>query len=165
MRIFTFIFCLLFPMLSAATPSIGQAAENILIPTAILTKLLLIACYMLGAILIFMAVSQYKIHRHSPKLVPLTTPILLLILGIITVLIPFGSKIFGDSFSVAEHEINKARENVLPLPNAAPQGPRLPIYRNDENPDRHDQSGSSNDDSGYQYPQSDSWTTEPKYNY
>lgn len=157
---------MLLPSVSVAVPSIGEAAQNILVPTEIVTMLVLIACYILGAILIFMAFSQYKIHQHSPKLVPLTTPILLLILGIISALIPFSSKIFGDSFSAldrAEAERRYKKENVLPLPDVGPSKPMLPIYRDPADPD---QGASSTSDESVlpDEPDSGHWTSDPKYN-
>lgn len=157
-----------FPLVSFATPSIGQAAENVLVPTEILTKLVLLACYILGAIFIFMALAQYRVHRQSPKLIPLTTPILLFVIGVIFALIPFSSKIFGETFSAVERsDIPKTgdEESLLPLPEAPPRGPLLPTHNRDENQNREEKQASplpsepSSEDvnSGH-------WTSDPRYN-
>src|SRR5438477_9236985 len=106
-----------FSAYAARDVSVGGVAENLLGPTELITKLALLACYIVGAALVMVALAQYKIHRQSPKLVPLSTPITLLILGVIALLIPYGSNMFGESGSAVEQ--NKGRgagkENVLPL--------------------------------------------------
>lgn len=164
------------PALAMAGPSIGDMAKNIFMPTEILTKLLLVACYVIGTGLIFASLAQYRIHRQSPKLVPLTTPILLLILGIICVLIPYSTQLFGDSYSAVEQAKKEGlhkKENVLPLPDVTNKGPLLPtpqrsVPRDEPPPTDYapDQGGS------YDAPQDTSpgntgtghWTEDPKYN-
>lgn len=175
MRIYTrtslIVLGVFFPLVSFAIPSIGEAAENILVPTEILTKLVLLTCYILGAIFIFMAFAQYRVHRQSPKLIPLTTPILLFILGVICALIPLSSKIFGETFSAVERsDIPKTGdgESLLPLPETLPRGPVLPMPNRSENqnqtapppppPPPSSPSSSSEDvNSGH-------WTNDPRYN-
>lgn len=124
--VLTFI-ALYLPNTSFATFSIGQAAENLMVPTEILTKLLLISCYIIGIALILGAIVQYKIHRQSPKLVPLTTPITLLVLGLISVMIPYGTKIFGTTYSAEGQSYLTTKENVLPLPDTSKKPALIPL--------------------------------------
>lgn len=103
--------------------SVGAAAERLMTPTEIITKLMLVACYILGVILIVMAVAQYKQHRESPKLVPLTTPIMLVILGVICCLIPYWSTI-TESFSAVEQAKRQGKQDdrgSLPTPPVLPK--------------------------------------------
>lgn len=165
-----------FPILAGATASIGEAARNVLTPTEILTKLVLVACYIIGTGFIFAALAQYRIHRQSPKLVPLTTPILLLILGIVCVLIPYSTKLFGESFSAVEQakrEGRHQRENVLPLPDVTNKGPMLPIPRRSAPQDEPaPQSQQPEQGSGMVDPEDTPtdnsggghWTSDPRYN-
>jgi hypothetical protein len=166
-RLFVLLIIISFPFLVWGGPSIGDAAKNILIPTEIITKLVLITCYILGAIFIFMSFAQYKVHRHSPKLVPLTTPILLFVLGLICAFIPFSSNIFGKSFSATEMpEAQRARqENLLPLPDASPRGPDLPIFRNQGQSEQNVQPPVQQEETPpSDEPDSGHWTSDPRYN-
>lgn len=165
-----------FPTLAGATASIGDAAKNVLTPTEILTKLVLVACYIIGTGFIFAALAQYRIHRQSPKLVPLTTPILLLILGIVCVLIPYSTKLFGESFSAVEQAKKEGRhmnENVLPLPDVTKKGPMLPVpsrsVPQDEPTPESQQPEQGSDTVAPQDTPTDStggghWTSDPRYN-
>jgi hypothetical protein len=116
---------LLLPQLAFAESSagVGDMAENLLVPTAIVTKLVLIACYVIGFIFVFMAMAQYKIHRQSPKLVPLGTPIILLILGIVALLVPYTTNL-GNT-GKAEAEVDKG--TPLPFETKSPKGPGIPL--------------------------------------
>lgn len=96
------LFLLLLPGLVWATASVEEIAENLMNPTEILTKLVIVASYAVGVGLIIFSIAQYRQHRKSPKLVPLTTPILLFILGVCTLVIPYISVISGESFSATE---------------------------------------------------------------
>ncbi len=118
------LFLLLWLPLTVFANSLGDVAENLLGPTAFVTKLVIVACYAIGAILILMSFAQYKIHRQTPKLVPLTTPIALLILGIIALLIPYVTKMGGAEPA----ENTDQKRNVLPLPDTTSnRGPTLPL--------------------------------------
>lgn len=158
----------------AVGPSIGDMAENIAIPTEMLTKLALIACYAIGVAFIFAALAQYKIHRQSPKLVPLTTPIVLLVLGFISIMIPYSTGLFGETFSAVVRAKDEGRydgKNVLPLPDVSKQGPLLPLPQSPEQsqpqsqpqrqqePPPSQEIPSSSDSSGGGH-----WTSDPRYN-
>ncbi|HKY69280.1 MAG TPA: hypothetical protein VJ205_00120 [Gammaproteobacteria bacterium] len=84
------------PLMAATT--LGGAAQNLLTPTEILTKLVIFACYVGGVGICLTALVQYNIHRKNPKLVPLTTPVMLLIVGIILIFLPYFSTVFSDTF-------------------------------------------------------------------
>jgi hypothetical protein len=117
----------------AWSASLKDVSQNLMGPTEVLTKLFILACYLIGAALIFASFAQYKIHRQSPKLVPLTTPIWLFLLGLILVLLPYLSKVMGNSFNAEEQAKREGRveetDDSLPFfPSAEPkEGPgRLP---------------------------------------
>ena len=97
----TLIATILYSIPSAAL-TIGDAAENLMGPTEVITKFVLFACYVVGIALCLAAIAQYKIHRQSPKLVPLTTPILLVLIGIILIFIPIISNKVGQTGSAVE---------------------------------------------------------------
>lgn len=151
--VLTSVVLLLLPqaLLAGSTGSIGDAAVNLLGPTEIITKLALIACYIVGVALILVSFAQYKIHLQSPKLVPLTTPVLLLVLGIITVFIPYASEnMFGESASAAKQNAGKSKqETVLPLPDINQKGPVLPIPKRSAPLDQYDYEDSGAQDGYY----------------
>lgn len=75
--------------------SLSSVSENLLVGGNILTKLMWAACIVVGVALMAAAFTQFQIHRRNPKLVPLTTPVLYLILGIVAIGIPFVPQING----------------------------------------------------------------------
>lgn len=103
-----------------ATSGIGGIAENLMAPTEIITKVVHVVCYIVGLALLLTAFAQYKIHRQSPKLVPLTTPITLAVLGLIGLLIPYGTHLFGPNASVEDQGKGRPSEqgSNLPLPDS-----------------------------------------------
>ncbi|MGE3320077.1 MAG: hypothetical protein AB7I18_12360 [Candidatus Berkiella sp.] len=112
---------------TGSSSSIGDAADSLMTPVAIMTKLSLLACYIIGIALILASIAQYKIHRQSPKLVPLTTPITLLLLGLTAVGIPYATNLFGESYSAEQQKPSETKSSGLPLPDLdANKGPRLP---------------------------------------
>ena len=89
------IFC--FPNIAIATQgyaSLGDMAGNIYGDTSIIMRVMWSACIIVGVALFLTAFTQYQIHRRNPKLVPLTTAITYLILGIIAFAIPFLEEVF-----------------------------------------------------------------------
>ncbi len=69
-------------------PSLGEAAENMLGPLGLLTEGFYKICYVIGATLLLGAGLQYKNYRNNPSAVRLSTPIVLLLLGIALILLP-----------------------------------------------------------------------------
>lgn len=171
-----------FPLfvLAKSSASIGDAAESLTDVTAIVTKLVHIACYIVGTALILGSVAQYKNHKQNPKLVPLTTPITLLILGVLGVMIPYGTKIFGESYS-AEERAKASQDNRLMLlptekkPGLTPLGSKpaenVPPQQGQDYPAQQEpyahpeatpdtapaESGDSGSSGG-------GWTSDPRYN-
>jgi membrane-associated HD superfamily phosphohydrolase len=117
-----FIFILLGVFSSQLFATVGGAAQRLMGPTEIITRLMLVACYILGVLLIIMAVAQYKQHRESPKLVPLTTPIMLVMLGVVCLLIPYWSTI-TETFSAVEQA---KKDGMGPDKGSLPTPPPLP---------------------------------------
>jgi len=117
-----------------ADTTLGDVAQNLLGPTSIVTKVMMLACYLVGAILVFLALAQYKIHRQSPKLVPLATPITMLVLGVVALLIPYVTKQFETGKAPVQSESRKS--DLLPLPNLSnTRGPVLPAPGSQVSPD------------------------------
>lgn len=121
MRYFRPLMCaallLYIPTVLAAT--LGSLSENLLGPTTVVTQLLVYACYIVGVVFVFMAIAQYKVHRESPKLVPLSTPIMLALFGIILACLPYFSTLFnsGSALEYRRKEgVTEKEQKGLPLP-------------------------------------------------
>jgi hypothetical protein len=86
----------------------GGIAGNIHGGASILVRFMWAACIIVGLALFFSAAAQFQIHRRNPKLVPLTTVAMYLILALITIAIPFVENIFSfeDSYEGSEGRIN-----------------------------------------------------------
>lgn len=111
----------------AGDATLGDMAQNLMGPAGIITKVMMMACYLIGTVLIFVAMAQYKQHRQSPKLVPLATPIVMLILGVVALLIPYTTKQF-ETGSAEQHEAQAPEKSSLPMPNVSGgHGPTLPL--------------------------------------
>lgn len=74
---------------------LSQMVETLLAGGNVLYKLMWAVCIVVGVALIAAAFTQFQIHRRNPKLVPLATPVLYLILGIIAIAIPFIGQMKG----------------------------------------------------------------------
>ncbi len=74
---------------------LGEVAKTLLVGGDALAKLMWAACIIVGVALIAAAFTQFQIHRRNPKLVPLTTPVLYLILGVVAIAIPFVDTMKG----------------------------------------------------------------------
>lgn len=82
--------------------SLGELADNIYAPTAFVTKFVEFGCYAVGIALALAGIMQIKNHQQNPKLVPLSTPIILFIISLILFILPFITKQGGASWSAAE---------------------------------------------------------------
>lgn len=80
-----------------------------------LQKMLWAATIVIGILLIAAAFTQFQIHRRNPKLVPLMTPVLYLILGILAIALPFLDVKHGFMGS----KVDKIRST----PDESPKGP------------------------------------------
>jgi len=81
-------------MTSVGARSLGDISGTLTFGADIVVKLMWAACIITGVILLSASFTQFQIHRYNPKLVPLTTPVMYLILGVIAIAIPFAGRIF-----------------------------------------------------------------------
>jgi len=77
------------PSCAWADVKLQDAVNTLLIGGDVLTKVMWAACIIVGIALIAAGFTQFQIHRRNPKLVPLTTPIMYLILGVAAISLPF----------------------------------------------------------------------------
>ncbi|MAZ43859.1 MAG: hypothetical protein CMF48_01590 [Legionellales bacterium] len=82
-----------------AAATLKSAADGIYAPVAFLTVLMHYASYAVGGLLLIGAILQYRIHRQNPKLTPLMTPVVMVIIGICAIFLPFFANVFGNSWS------------------------------------------------------------------
>lgn len=91
------LLCLVGATGQAAT--LGEAATNLQTITSGVRTLMELASFVIGSSLTIGAVMLYRQHRASPKLVPLTTPFILLVLGLGTLTFLYyhseGARNFG----------------------------------------------------------------------
>ncbi len=68
--------------------SLTRATDNILEMVEILIQGMYGVFYIVGIALLLSALIQYKQHRDNPMAVPISKPIVLLLLGVIAILLP-----------------------------------------------------------------------------
>lgn len=162
------VLVMLFPVSVLAGSTFGDVAENLMQPTELITKIVMVVCYVVGIALILSAFAQYKIHRQNPKLVPLTTPIVMAVLGIIAMLIPYGSTIFGVTFSAEEEAKKRPRATTtLPLPDSTSnRGAVVPLPGRDKGQTRDTRPEKRPATPPAKPPRKGGshWTDDPKYN-
>lgn len=97
--IITLLFGITFSSITLAAVDAGvplaDVVTSLLLGGSILSKLMWAVCIVVGVALIAAAFTQFQIHRRNPKLVPLTTPVLYLILGICAIALPFAGQFQG----------------------------------------------------------------------
>ncbi len=157
-----FLMLLITPFSLFADISLGEASTNLMTPVSFITKLALLSCYIIGIALVLASIAQYKIHRQSPKLVPLTTPITLLILGLTAIGIPYATNMFGDSYSAEQQHPTERKSSGLVLPdvnsNKGPSLPSAPAPKRDSEP-----SSAPAPAAAEPPPSSGRWTDDPQY--
>jgi len=142
MRKHTVTFCLFLGLIfltesALAAKTVTEVTHVFDNPLLIVNKLLYVASFIIGAILFFMGISQYKIHKKTPKLVPLTTPIFIWILSLVCLLLPFFGKFMDkDSASPERREAKKAPSQIFKKPKSS-SDPRL-IVPGRRNPPSND---------------------------
>lgn len=106
------IFSIAFGTEEHSIPTVG---ERLMSFTDVLTRLMLVACFVVGVGFIFVAILQYQTHRRNPKFVPLDKPVWYLILGLLLIGIIFLEEIFGGGtgsiLKLKQHETNQAIHN------------------------------------------------------
>jgi hypothetical protein len=87
-----------------AANSLGEVADVLFSGTNFLTKFFWVASILVGVFLLTGCMVHYKEHRNNPKLVPISTVITYLILGLVAIGIPFLNRLFGeDSYDVVNY--------------------------------------------------------------
>jgi len=92
-QIVIFLLSLLPAFVMAEGVPLASASQVLLVGGEVLSKVMWAACIIVGIALIAAGFTQFQIHRRNPKLVPLTTPVLYLILGVCAIAIPFFDRI------------------------------------------------------------------------
>ena len=105
------ISCLFLPLLAFASQSDGIEGfiDKVNAPVGTLTRLMLFACFVIGVAMFLGGALQYRNHLQSPKLVPLTTPIFLIIFGTIAILLPYFSSLPEHTGSVLKQQKKTSR--------------------------------------------------------
>lgn len=81
--------------------SLGQVASNLMEPISVFSDFIHTACFVIGGSFIFASIIRYVEHRKSPLVMPISTIILMLILGIILLLLPYISLLTENGVSYA----------------------------------------------------------------
>lgn len=86
---------------------IGQLASILMVPTAGLAKIMMAMAFVVGVGFLMGAIVQYKYHRENPQQVRLSTPVLLLALGLALLALPFVAQL--SSSNPINYENSQAR--------------------------------------------------------
>jgi Ca2+/H+ antiporter len=86
MRLF---YCLLLVSFQSYALDLGQITDNMMGPIMVIAKIMADVSVAVGVGLLIGSVLQYAAYRRNPSQVRLTTPIFLVIMGIILIAIPF----------------------------------------------------------------------------
>jgi hypothetical protein len=78
-----------------STGGIGEAAQQLMVPVTILSSFIGSAAIIIGVAFIFGGFIKYLQHRTNPLAVPLSTVIVLVIMGIVLLCLPLAYKITG----------------------------------------------------------------------
>ena len=73
----------------AETWDFGEIAENLFAGGVIIENLIRAVCIITGVTLVFASFLQYKKHRNNPSEVPLSTPIMTLLVGLALIALSF----------------------------------------------------------------------------
>lgn len=73
--------------------SLATAAHNLSQPLSFFTHTLYNICYILAIVLLISTITQYRAYRLNPNQTPLSRPIVLLILTLLTALVPILAKL------------------------------------------------------------------------
>ena len=88
---------LLLPSVGFAEPSgLGEVANNLLEPVSILSDFVGSASIIIGASFVFASFIRYMQHRVNPLAFPISTIVILFILGVLLMLVPMAYKLAAD---------------------------------------------------------------------
>lgn len=105
---------------------LADVVSTFMFGTDIIVKLMWAVCIVVGLALIAAAFTQFQIHRRNPKIVPLATPILYLILGIAAIAIPFLGQSHGFLSSPPAQSVRSSP--AASQPTANPNDIDAPLY-------------------------------------
>ena len=111
--------------------SFGYVAGNIYGTTSIVARLMWAACVISGIALLITAFTQIQTHRNNPKLMPLTTPITYILLGLVALAIPFAERILG--FEDGDVDSSQSRLESSELGSSVPRKKPKPKYTSTPN--------------------------------
>lgn len=81
----------------SGSQSLAQVSTGLLEPLGLFTQALYNICYVIGAMMIFGAITQYREHRNNPAQTPISRPVMLLLLGLLLILLPIIGKLSAAS--------------------------------------------------------------------
>lgn len=90
-----------------AKASIGTVAETLCSGGHFMTQIVLGACIVIGISLMVLAAVHYTTHRRNPKLVPLTKPIMYIVLGLCLLAIPFLDDYVAETGHMAAKKVEE----------------------------------------------------------
>jgi hypothetical protein len=86
---------------------LGAVAETLSAGGEVLSHIVLGACLIIGISLIVLAGVYYQGHRHNAKMVPLSKPVLYLVLGLLLLSIPFLDQFIGETGRASAKKIDR----------------------------------------------------------
>ena len=104
---------LTFAISAADTTSIGQVAEHLTFGTHLITQLMHVVSFCIGAALLVMGLLYVKAHRENPKFMPLDKVVLYIVCGVILLSLPFFNKIFGETGSAIDLQKREKQGHVI----------------------------------------------------
>lgn len=69
--------------------SLGGITGNLIGPATGLGHMMNAVCYVIGLGFLLVGLLQYKYHRENPQQVKISTPIVLVLIGVIMIAVPF----------------------------------------------------------------------------
>lgn len=89
------------PLFAETHVSLATASQNVLTPLTFFTKAVYNICYIFAIILLVSSISLFHRHRLSPNEVPLSRPIVVLLLAIVIALVPIIGQLSESSVYVS----------------------------------------------------------------
>lgn len=94
---------------NAFAATLGGIADTLFVGADVLTRFFWVACILVGVFLLTGCMVHYKEHRNNPKVVPLFTVIVYLILGLVAISIPFLNRLFGsDAYDAVNYSNSRS---------------------------------------------------------
>lgn len=93
MRNFYWVIILFFPVAAFASSGIGDLASNLLEPVYVASSFVNSAAIAVGVCAVFGAILRYMQHRVNPLAAPISTVIILFVLGVVLICLPLMYKL------------------------------------------------------------------------